>query len=116
MPDQLLRKRVTILAERIVVFAVPKLSKLVNDLINLIPTVIRQADRQALFQYQAGRVTLVNDDDAGVFHVVTSVRELQIVHAHRRVVQAEPKHLQIAIDVSHVVDVQVDDLMATTAT
>ena len=41
MPDQLLRKRVTILAERIVVFAVPKLSKLVNDLINLIPTVIR---------------------------------------------------------------------------
>ena len=41
MPDQLLRKRVTILAERIVVLAVPKLSKLVNDLINLIPTVIR---------------------------------------------------------------------------
>ena len=116
MPDQLLCKRVTIPAERIVVLTVPKLSKLVNDLINLVPTVICQADRQAFFENEASRVTFVNDHDARVLHVVPAVRKLQIVHAHRRVVQAESKHLQTAINVGHVVDVQVDDLMATTAT
>ena len=82
----------------------------IHNLIDFIATIVGEPDRQTLSELQPSRVASLNDNDARGVLIVPTVRKLQIVHAHRCMVEAETEHLEELVDPSYIVDVEVDNL------
>ena len=74
---------ITILCEWIIVAPVPEFSKKGDDIIHVVLAVVGHTDGQSFFQNEAGRVTLLDNNDAGMLLVVTAVRKLAVEDADR---------------------------------
>lgn len=80
---------VAILCKGIVVAAVPELAEVLDDIVHFIIIVVCDTDRDHFFQHEASRVSLVNDDYAGAFLIMTTVRKFVTKDLDRRVIESE---------------------------